>query len=115
MVRAEERSCEAVVSALRSGLTYASNGPTLLDVRRDGDEIEVRCGPCVSVALHSRFQEGWAVRADHRGRQEGARILERDDRGAVVGARFRPEVDDLMFVRVVVTDAEGRKAWTNPI
>ena len=115
MVRAQERSREAVVSALRSGLTYASNGPTLHDVRRDGDEIEVRCSPSASVALHTRFQEGWAVRADHRGRQEGARILERDDHGAVVAARFRPEVDDLMFVRVVVTDAEGRKAWTNSI
>jgi hypothetical protein len=115
MVRAEDRSREAVLSALRMRHTYASNGPTLHDVRRDGDEIEVHCSPCRSVELHSRFQEGWAVRADHRGRQEGGRILERDDRGAVIGARFQPEVDGLPFVRVVVTDAEGRKAWTNPV
>jgi hypothetical protein len=32
-----------------------------------------------------------------------------------VAARFRPDIDDLPFVRVVVTDAEGRRAWTNPI
>ncbi|MEP6973642.1 MAG: hypothetical protein ABI869_05810 [Actinomycetota bacterium] len=115
MIRAAERSREAVLEALRGGQTYASHGPMLHDVLRDRDEIDVQCSPCLSVALHSRYQEGWAVRADHRGRQEGARILERDDRGSIVRARFRPDVDGLPFVRVVATDAEGRSAWTNPV
>jgi hypothetical protein len=115
MVHAADRTRDAVLDALRAGRTYASNGPVLYDVRRDGERIEVRCSPCRSVGLHTRYQEGWAVRADHRGRQEGARILERDDAGLVIRARFRPDIEDLPFVRVVVTDAEGRKAWTNPV
>lgn len=115
MVRAADRSREAVLDALRDGRSYASNGPALRDVRRDGDRIEVRCSPCRSVRLQTRYQEGWAVRADNRGRQEGARILERDDAGLVVRAEFRPAVKDLPFVRVVATDAEGRAAWTNPV
>ena len=115
MVRSEDRSRQAVLDALRTGRTYASNGPVLYDVRRDDDAIEVHCSPCRSVGLHTRYQEGWAVRADHRGRLEGARILERDDDGLVVRARFRPDVEDLPFVRVVATDAEGRRAWTNPV
>ena len=98
-----------------AGRTYASNGPVLHDVRRDGDRIEVRCSPCVSVGVQTRYQEGWAVRADHRGRQEGARILQRSDAGSVVHAEFRPAIEDLPFVRVVATDAEGRRAWTNPL
>jgi hypothetical protein len=115
MVRAAERSREAVVDALRGGRTYASTGPVLHDVRRDAGAVEVRCSPCRSVGLHTRYQEGWAVRADHRGRQEGARILERNDQGLIVRARFTPDVDGLPFLRVVATDAEGRSAWTNPI
>jgi Predicted metal-dependent phosphoesterases (PHP family) len=115
MVHAADRTRDAVLEALHAGRTYASNGPVLHDVRRDGDRIEVRCSPCRSVALHTRYQEGWAVRADHRGRQEGARILERDEAGLVIRARFRPDIEDLPFVRVVATDIEGRKAWTNPI
>jgi hypothetical protein len=115
MVRASDRSRDAVLDSLRAGRTYASNGPVLHDVRREGDGIEVRCSPCRSVGLHTRYQDGWAVRADHRGRQEGARILERDDAGLVVRARFRPDIEDLPFVRVVATDAEGRRAWTNPL
>lgn len=115
MVHAAERNREAVLDALRHHRTYASNGPVLHDVARDGDAIEVRCSPCASVVLHSRYQEGWSVRADHRGRQEFARILERDDRGMIVRASFSPPIEDLPFVRVVATDGEGRSAWTNPV
>lgn len=115
MVRAAERSREAVLDALRSGRTYASAGPVLHDVRRDGDVVEIHCSPCRSVAVHSRYEQGWAVRADHRGRQEHGRILERDDQGLVVRARFHPDVPDLPFLRVVATDSRGSSAWTNPI
>jgi hypothetical protein len=54
------------------------------------------------------------VRADDRGRQEEARILERDDRGLVVRARFSPSLA-LPYRRLVAEDPEGRRAWTNPI
>ena len=115
MVRAADRSRLAVLEALRRHDTYASSGPILHDVTRDGDEIEVRCSPCRSVALHSRYQEGWAVSAGHRGRQEDARILERDDHGSIVRARFHPKVGGLPFVRVVATDRDGHSAWTNGV
>jgi hypothetical protein len=114
MVRAAERSEAAVLEALRRGHTYASAGPAILDVRADAREVEVRCTPARSVVLMSRYETGWAVRADGRGRQEDARILERDDRGAVVRARFAPPVE-LPYRRVVVEDERGRRAWTNAI
>jgi hypothetical protein len=115
MVRAAERSSEAVVAALRAGLSYASTGPVLHDVRRDGDLVEVRSSPCLSIVLQSRFEQGRAVRADHRGRQEHARILERADDGLIVRARFDIAGEDVPYVRLVATDAQGRAAWTNPI
>lgn len=115
MVRAVERSREAVLDALRRHHTYASAGPILHDVARDGEAIEVRCSPCRSVRLQSRYEEGWAVRSDHRGRQEHARILERNDHGSIIRARFEPDLSELPYVRVVATDREGRSAWTNAI
>jgi hypothetical protein len=63
----------------------------------------------------SRYELGWGLRTDGRGRQDGARILERDDRGLIVRARFTPPSEDLPYLRVVVTDEAGRSAWTNPI
>jgi hypothetical protein len=116
MVRAAERSQEAVLAALHAGHTYASNGPIVHEVVRDGDALEVHCSPSRSVTFQSRWELGWAVRADQRNRQEAARILERDDHGSIVRARFVPPADeDIPNVRIVTTDDAGRHAWTNPL
>lgn len=114
MVRAADRSPEAVLDALRHGHTYASCGPRILDLQRDGNALELRCSPARSVVLVSRWETGWAVRADARNREEGARVLERDDRGAIVRARFEPP-EELPFRRIVVEDEGGRRAWTNAV
>jgi hypothetical protein len=114
MVFAAERTEEAVMDALRHGRTYASSGPSILGVELDGDAVEVRCTPARSVVLMSRYETGWAVRADHRARLEDARILERDDAGLVTRARFTPPIE-LPHRRVVVEDERGRRAWSNAI
>jgi hypothetical protein len=114
MVRATERTKDAVLDALRNGWTYASSGPAIADVRADAGSVEVRCSPARSIVLMSRWETGWMVRADDRGRQEEARVLERDDHGLIVRARFTPSMS-LPYRRVVVEDLEGRRAWTNPI
>lgn len=114
MIRAAERSEPAVLEALRRGHTYASTGPSIRSIELDGANVEVRCSPARAVTLMSRYETGWAVRADHRNRQESARILERDERGLIVRARFEPP-PDLPYRRVVVEDEIGRRAWTNAI
>jgi hypothetical protein len=114
MVRAPERSKEAVLESLRNGWTYASAGPVIHDVLAEEGTVEIRCSPARSVVLVSRHETGWMVRADDRGRQEEARILERDDLGLVVRARFTPSTP-LPYRRLVVEDPRGRRAWTNPI
>jgi hypothetical protein len=114
MVRAAERSEGAVLEALRQGHTYASAGPQIRDITVDGTELEVRCSPARAVVMASRYETGWAVMAGGRNRMEEARVLERDDRGFVVRARFSPSIE-LPHRRVVVEDETGRKAWSNPI
>jgi hypothetical protein len=114
MVRAPERSEAAVLEALRSGHTYASTGPSIHAIEIDGEAIEVRCSPARAVWLMSRYETGWSVLAGRRGRMDGARILERDDRGLIVRARFTPPAG-LPYRRLVVEDPKGARAWTNPI
>jgi hypothetical protein len=62
----------------------------------------------------SRYETGWAVRADARNRMEDSRVLERDDDGLVVRARFDPPME-LPYRRLVIEDERGRRAWTNAI
>ena len=114
MVRAAERSEAAVLDALRRGHTYASNGPQIHGVEVDGDALEIRCSPARTINLMSRREHGWGVGAGHRGMQLDARILERDDHGLVVRARFTPPAG-LPYRRLVIADERGRKAWTNPL
>ena len=114
MVRAAERSEGAVLEALRQGHTYASAGPQIRDITADGSELEVRCSPARAVVMASRYETGWAVMAGGRNRMEEARVLERDERGLVVRARFSPPIE-LPHRRVVIEDETGRKAWSNPI
>jgi hypothetical protein len=114
MVRAAERTEAAVLEALRHGHTYASAGPQIRDITVDGTELEVRCSPARAVVMASRYETGWAVLAGARNRMEEARVLERDDRGLIVRARFSPSIE-LPHRRVVIEDEAGRKAWSNPI
>ncbi|MGB7804610.1 MAG: hypothetical protein WBM72_03310 [Actinomycetota bacterium] len=114
MVRAAERTEAAVLEALRQGHTYASAGPQIRDIVVDGSELEVRCSPARAVVMASRYETGWAVLAGARNRMEEARVLERDDRGLIVRARFSPSIE-LPHRRVVIEDEAGRKAWSNPI
>ena len=114
MVRAAERTEAAVLEALRQGHTYASAGPQIRDIAVDGAELEVRCSPARAVVMASRYETGWSVMAGGRNRMEEARVLERDDRGLIVRARFSPSIE-LPHRRVVVEDEEGRKAWSNAI
>jgi hypothetical protein len=119
MVRAAERTREAVVEAIRAGHTYASNGPTVLDVERDGDAVEVTSSPARHVWLHGGWEDGSAASVGPRGRLEDAAILDRNDRGLITRVRFSPSPDEQAAARgsrwwrVVLEDEHGRRAWTN--
>jgi len=109
-VRAADRSPEAVVDALRRGVSYATAGPLLHDVRLDGARIEVACSPCRLVVVQMERELGCAVTA-RDGEQPYGRVLDRDDDGLIVRAELRPPEGRYRRVRVV--DAAGRSAWTN--
>ncbi len=88
MVRAAERSEEAVLDALRHGLHYASSGPELRDIALDGDRARgaVFAGPrgVDGVALRDRAGPYWrATEPDGRGPSARARRSRTDRAGPV--------------------------------
>ena len=116
MVRAADRSAEAVVAALSAGHVYASNGPSILDVERDGDVVEVRCSPARDVWMHGSWESGLGVSTGERAPTDGGEILERDDTGGITRARFTPGPDEWpakrtrRWWRLVVADTAGKRA-----
>ena len=114
MVRAAERSREAVLEALRRGAFYSTTGPEILDVRVHGGEVEVRCSPAQSIFLRSGPWDGCGVSANPQLMHYRARVLERAVDGAITAARFEaPEY--WQWGRVEVVAAGGGRAWSNPI
>lgn len=99
MVRSVENTPEALLTALKAGAYYSTQGPELRNISVDGDTVTVESSAVVTVILQS---SGSAALAEHghsmtRCRMSLGRIKERG------------------WFRVTVIDAAGRHAWSNPI
>ncbi len=123
MVHAAERSREAVLDALATGRCYASTGPRILDLTFDGEMVEVRTTPAVSIAALANPPHGGQITAGrHAISYRGERLRTTDgqawegmsDGELLTGARFRIR-PGMRYLRIVVTDFHGNRAWSNPL
>lgn len=99
MVKAEERSPDALLSALKDGAYYSTQGPLLHDVRIENNEIHVECSPADRII---------AVGAGAASKQVFGKGM---SQGQLPLARFKQGG----WVRVSVADRFDRRAWSNPI
>lgn len=114
MARAEERSPEAVLAALREGAFYSSTGPEIQVVEPDGDALLVRCSAAVTLGLVCGPQQGARVHAGRLAYRHGGEVLETDGQGQITAARLVVP-RSAPYARLEVVDAYGGTAWTNPL
>lgn len=97
VVKAADRSPDAIIEALKTGSFYTSTGPSIYDFYVEDDEVHVICSPCQRIY----------VGGEHRAHQRK------------VGRHVTEYVTKLKgkekMVRAEVMDAAGRSAYTNPI
>ena len=94
-----ENNVASILEALKNGAFYSSCGPEIYDFYVEDGYAHVKCSPVKNIQfVHLRVPYK-LVKAP-----EGGTITE----GSI--NVWRTE-----YVRAVVTDAEGRRAWTNPI
>ena len=114
MVRAAEKSQEAVLAALRSGSFYGSAGPDITGLELEDDAVTVRCSPAESVTLLSGRARGARANAGRLGYPNNSQILSRDSAGLITACRLeRPW--NTPYGRIEVADTAGRRAWTNSL
>lgn len=109
-----ERTCEAVLDALRTGRLYASSGPVLRAVHREGSSVEVECSPCRSLVLQMEAEKGCSVVAKSRSGCYG-RVLATDGDGLITHAILESPWKEPQFMRLRAVDSEGYAAWTNTL
>ena len=114
MVRAPERSREAILAALRSGSFYGSTGAAIetVEVHEDG-HVDVRCSPAKAVTLRSGRWDGCRVNAGPLEMNWRGSAVERTAQGALTAVRFDPPEFE-RWGRVEVLGVDGGLAWSNP-
>jgi len=98
MVRAPECTPGALVAALKDGAFYATQGPMIEGLSLADGVLRVTCSPAVRVVALGTGSRSKIARGD-----------------GLTGADLPVERFRGGWLRVVVTDAQGRHAWTNPI
>ncbi len=97
-VRAENLTPEALLSSLKAGHFYSSQGPKIENIEITDGRIYIACSPAQSV-----FVSGRGAGAHY---QHGNGITEYE---------FLLEQFAGSYCRVTVVDAAGKRAWSNPI
>jgi hypothetical protein len=98
MVKSESLDPDALLAALKAGHSYATQGPEIHAIEVGPDAVTVACSPAASVMLLGRASAAAVVLGT--GLREARLKLDRITPGG--------------FGRVVVTDAAGKRAWSNP-
>jgi hypothetical protein len=97
MVETTDMDTQGLIRAIRAGRFYATQGPEVHIEKIAPDKVRVKCSPCSKVVFQSNcvWSRGRVVRGE-----------------GVVEAEYVKYGSD-RFVRAEVTDADGKKAWTN--
>jgi len=100
VVNAPERSVPAILSAIRRGNFYSSQGPTIHSIETDGKQLRVRTSP---IRIAHLCGPAW------RGGTSGLAG------GALVSEVALEIPTDCRYVRLQLEDEHGRRAWTNTL
>ncbi len=99
MVKSERNEPEPLLEALKTGAFYATQGPLIHDIAWGENEVEVVCSPALCVMVLGR------------GSKADQSVELGQTRARLSIAQLKPGG----FARVVVADAQGRRAWSNPV
>ena len=99
MVKAATLTPEALLASLKAGLFYATQGPLIHSIVYADDHVDIACSPASAVIVLGRAAGSQQIFGNNL-------------------TRVTLPINYVLpggFARVVVVDAYGRKAWSNPL
>jgi hypothetical protein len=97
MVKVKEQNVRSITHAIEMGHSYVSEGPHIHEFFVEDGLVHVRCSPVKKIICKGE-------------RRNFARRI-----GEGLTELITPLKGNELFVRVEITDAEGRRAYSNPI
>ncbi len=99
MVKAASRSPEAILSAIRKGNFYSSQGPEIKSIVVSGREVRINCSPVGRVNFISNRSDGCTISAAIDSLTSAVWTAPRGKR----------------YVRIEIVSTTGKTAWSNPV
>ncbi|MBT7779182.1 MAG: PHP domain-containing protein [Rhodospirillales bacterium] len=97
-VLADSLDPDALLDALKNGQYYSSQGPEIHDVTFDDESVTITSSAASSISVQGR----------------GSKSATKMDDG-MTEATFPTKKYKDAYLRITVTDEQGRRAWTNPV
>jgi len=97
-VLAKSLDPDEILSSLKAGHYYSSQGPQIKNIEIKNGEILVECSPAAFIGLHGRGHQSDQVMGQ-----------------GLLNAKFSIKKYQESFVRVTIRDNFGKHAWSNPI
>lgn len=101
MIRAPALNTTAILEAIGAGCFYASTGPVVEDWRIEGGVARLKCSPVSTIRFLCSGAGGGRVQRAAAGK-------------TIESAEWKIE-GNRRWIRAEVEDAQGRRAWTNPL
>jgi hypothetical protein len=98
MVKASSNSPDALLAALHAGRFYSTQGPVFYTIHRQGEMLKLETSPADRVVLLGTGLDAVVAHGPNR-----------------TATELPLEKFAGRWCRAVVTDAAGRRAWTNPL
>ena len=93
-----EKTVPAILSALKNGEFYASCGPEIYDFYIEDGQVCINCSPVSQIMLRNFSCPHRLIRGEN-----------------LTGGQFKLRDLCTDYIRAEIVDAQGRRAWTNPI
>lgn len=107
-VRCPSLTNRDITQAIRDGSFYASEGPEIYDFYVEDGKVHLSCSP-----VHRIILRGWRPLGSWNA--EPGKTLDSLEAELVPFEGWRVWKNSHRFVRAILTDDKGRKAWTQPI
>ena len=88
-----------VLKAVRTGCCYSTHGPKIHDFRVEKGKVKIRCTPAQAIHIMSKPAAGYKFVPS----------------GKTITSMTVDVEPHWPYIRAVVTDPTGKKAWTNVI
>ena len=93
-----EKNIPSILNALKNGEFYASCGPEFYDFYIEDGQVCINCSPVSQIILRNFSCPHRMIRGEN-----------------LTGGQFKLRELCTDYIRAEIVDAQGRRAWTNPI